>query len=561
MASVAWVTKVDRKADETAPPVAIEMYTWPRALYHGSQRLASIHKFIEATKPLLARYLAILHSGGATRMVDDPAVVATWRERVKQLVTYRYERLMPGDFNPGGQPWIRPVVFLYAMQDLHDRKLPVQPISLAVEKVIQEAIRERPWYTNSFLELVEFCRGVEKCRTVAEVEAGPWLHVEFFSVMRLPLQFFSIRETALTYAKGDENQLFMFDLKKGDAGVRLVNISDPNTVHQLMATPDMPFYSRRAYEAKVVQVHTECSFDDFRATTVAEIGDIYREPMEKLRDTFERETKQLEVGWQDYKWKLAAEREAWSDDDEYKARLTLGKSWPDFLREAVGILYAQQREVWEFFLGRAGVASPSNLDVAQESIVQWILTKFPDVNPDNATKFSDFMDSLYWSKSLERNRQHDKIQEDALQTWLAMLDKWFVLRGPDARQKLEQLLRVHRSIRRTSWKHPLADSMSAQWKELYEHEILSPYGIWVRLQWKVLNETGEVRESSYAADTLCAYSLFHSPALRKHNWHGWVSHKPWYEVMLFHPGEHGQMRKLTSQPPADAEGNRYDLDL
>ena len=82
------------------------------------------------------------------------------------------------------------------------------------------------------------------------------------------------------------------------------------------------------------------------------------------------------------------------------------------------------------------------------------------------------------------------------------------------------------------------------WSDVFEIPILSPRGLWLTVQWPILQNLDQRgRLSWYNVDYLLVYTLTTSSWFKTAKVDGWVCLNP-YEVMVYHLEKHGKIRRM-----------------
>lgn len=536
-------------------------------LFHGSTRLYSLTCYIRRQRPILQRYLSDLHANRLTSTEADDK----WIGLAARTLS-KYEILLTPIPD---QPWTMHVLFLFLMTKMYESSRRFR-VSSALDPLISDEIKSRPFRAEALERLRKWMQEVEKQRNLDDIDQQTLLEVPFFSVMRQPVQFFADEKTALRYGK-DTDRVYVYRTLHP---VQLVNISDVPTIRTLMAD-GYPFASwyfffcfhmtnqipRLPYETKTIAHFAEFeTVADARLAILASQKAWYLEPIENKLADWEIETSRLDELWkQKYKWTYPDRQQrpfTYETLDEWLK----DTSWPQLVSDMVNDVYRNQNDtIWNYLVHQ--VKATSNNDEAKtRAIVEHILQRWPDreaIYEDLAygwqNTFLDLMEgaNLYWTQDKRKQRIRDKQKwlVGQARAWISDLSTTFEARDPKA---LEQLLVPEFEYSFLRFER-LANNLAKEWPSLFTNECISPRGLWLFTNWRILHSTGTVRKSIYEIDTLIVQSFRTSEFVKKAEINGWICMQP-YEVMIIYPERFGSMQKQTATFDFQSPACIYDED-
>lgn len=282
---------------------AIEVIPKEIELYHGSQRLYSITCYIRRQKPMLFQYVRDVRANKFTTNVA-PKI---WQQLMARALE-KYDRFMYPTVPK--MPWTIQVFILYAITKMYETKQ-VFLISEALKPLIEAEI-ENPDRIRSALHIDYLYDITTWLEWIEEKEDDNWEHlhlllnVEYFSVMRQDVQFFSNAANAMLYAQ-DDDKLFQFIDREP---LKLVNISDPDTI-VAMTFDDMPFASWIPYSRLQLANFTEqTDLTVLRHPILVDLfANWYFMAAHPRVQRLETELSQLQAKWEDlYAWKYPSRK-------------------------------------------------------------------------------------------------------------------------------------------------------------------------------------------------------------------------------------------------------------
>ena len=522
--------------------INIQNYKWPTILYRGSGHLYHVHCYIHKMRLPLARYLSDInsqyHSIKETAPDDN---FKEWKKQIQYAIS-KYTILMPNEFSPLN-PWTCHVVFLFTMNAMYELKIPILRISEFLAELLPEYKISNPIYQKSYDELLSWSSNMDECKDLRDVDYKGLLKLDFFNVMRQPIQFFGSETIANIYAKNGTHEIYTYELS---AEIRVVNISDPSTIQNLM-TVGMPYYSTKSYPIEVTK-YFECNVGSMRVETIGDILEVYYDPIEKSMEDYEVETQRLDETWKQLKWYLARELSIGYYDEGSVQKLLRGyESWSDFLTFIVPELYKKQRDLWLDLVKKYDISTggdPRNQANVNAEIIQWIMSEYPEINDDNIDPFLELMDSLYFNNVRQRREDRRFILMQQMAPFFEHLGSTFQI-NVGAESNLQTFLeKIGDRPNHHQWVSIVHDIVDI-WSSLFQIEIVSPRGLWLIAHWKTLNPgfRNPIRFSRYNVDCLLVYSLTTSSWFQENHINGWVCHNP-YEVMVCRPELYGQIRRV-----------------
>jgi len=153
-------------------------------LYTGSSRLFAIKCYLDRNRSYWERWFSEAHPVEDINVVPDelwPKI-----ELIVNQLDQQHQSI--SDFNYS--PWNQQVTFVALVKLLVDNGLTTISISTLLEALLNFDQRTRSWS-----ELLDFARKVENARD------GKALETHFYSVMRLPIQFFGTYAKAKAYSQ------------------------------------------------------------------------------------------------------------------------------------------------------------------------------------------------------------------------------------------------------------------------------------------------------------------------------------------------------------------------
>jgi len=515
--------------------------TGPIELYHGSTRLYAITCYIRKNRLLLAAYL---HQ---TKVLPGPGFQVpeyqVWRGEVNSALD-DFERY----FTNMTQPWTKQVIFLFALERLFALKISPPPyISSLLQELIPAKIIERPERRAAFEELVDWARQVDATRTLAQ--ADPLFQVEFFTVMRQPIQFFADINTARRYAKGDDN-LFIYTIPAG-INLQLLDISNPETIQRLMMPP-YPYSDWTPYTEDIVLYFTEGDLLQARGSVVIMLIDWFRDRTVQSMQAFDTEFEAEKKKWDaTLRWTLPERRQTSWDSEDYRDKMLQGKSWPDFLIDMIEDLRQNHPEIWQHIAQKAETEATPLIAAG----IQQKFPMFPESREDQPgsydylMRFTDFMDSAWSQQYTAWSQQGQAMVLQFLQKFVTLLGQTYGQINTTLEAKLPSYAQ-YRNWQQLGW------DLKDNWNSWFEHEIVSPRGLWSAIHFLRLHNLGSKRLSVYQIDTLVIHTFITSPQLQFYQ--GWYDAEP-YEVMISNPDEYGHMTKMTTQYAFDNDLCSYNL--
>lgn len=498
---------------------------WKTPLYNGSVKIYSIQCYINKTKNLLYEYLEKI------KTLQNENISEEGEEIVKNAII-SYEKYMPK--TTLSNPWTKQVVMLYIIENMFKLNN-IFIVSNLTEKYLKDL-----WniiYKESYIDLVNFMKkieGLNPSSTSDNIILEKEFNVEFFSVMRLPVQFFADRTIAYRYTKGNEAYLYKYER---NVDLKLLNISDENILYEMVES-SMPFNSFETYDEKTVLYYTEMNINSLRRTIVFpmienSINEIKKESNKLLDDT-----EKLKI----YNWNLNHRLNTSYDDPEYLNILrSAAKSnkWGDIINYIISDLRKNQPEIWNKLLEQNDikVETPDKISEVEKELYNIILTKFPSEN----IYFEDFEDYFNIIYRSEHKKTVEAIRDkytNVLSEWIDNLNICFKLKDNLIKNELIK------KIIGTYNKDMMIRNLFEEWKNYFTFDIISPRGLWIVNNW--LRSTishKEPRVSYYATDTLLIYTLINSTYYIKNQYQGWYCENT-YEIMIHNPSNYGNLVRV-----------------
>jgi hypothetical protein len=510
----------------------------PTTLYHGSARLYSIQCYVRRARPYLDRYLTDLQSRLPVRVAPD---YEEWVVEVKEILA-KGDLIFPGGGNPY-LPWTVEVLLLRILEEMYT----ILGYTLRLSTLLSARFPSAEWPIMP--RLLQWLKTVEGYASAEALEEEHPLDPEFFSVMRMPVQFFGSRETALLYGKG-ENQLYVYEPRKA---LRLVDISDPTTIRELLE-PGAPFHSAEPYPEAVLQHYTEVDLRKYRASVLNHhLLEFYSadEPRRTtLQERYREERRNLE---QRYRWERYARNVVtpsdWRDRNgpQRWRELLAGQSYQEMLSEELALLAEQRPAAYDWVVQRYG-----------RTVVEQVMLLLPEEKMEQAPYQlvsrvfegykEDLADVTYAAETAEVGEWLEKAvkagnnflgarpEVDFLQVWIAESNSyWGGVPGF------------------------LYHGLGLKYFDYFTTEIASPRADWTLSQWQYLwrgarGAATAARHSTYISDTMLVYTFTHSEFFQRERLDGWWCSAP-PEIMLHRPADKGSMRKYT--PTYHTERCRY----
>ena len=519
----------------------IANYNWPSILYRGSSHLYHVHCYIHKMRLSLAKYLSDINfqSHTITEILRDDNF-EQWKVQCRYALN-NYTILMPNEFSPV-YPWTCHVVFLFCMNAMYELKIPILRVSGFVAELVPEYKVSNPIHEKSYDELLSWSKSMDECMDLRDVDYKGLLKLDFFNVMRQPIQFFSSETIANIYAKNGPHEIYTYELTQK---IRVVNISDLSTIQSLMAI-DMPYYSTESYSIEVVK-YFECNIETMRAETIYDILKVYYKPIEKSMEDYDHETERLDSTWKQLKWYLPKELNiGYYDEDSVSKFLHRYESWYDFLTFMVPELYKKQRDLWLYLVQKFQISTgedPRNQTNVNAEIIQGIMSEYPEIKDDNVDSFLELMDSLYFNSQQQRSANRRFIIMQQMRPFFEHLSTTFQIKVDAESNLLTFLEDLGKKCNHHQWVSTVHNIVGI-WSSLFQIEIASPRGLWLIAHWETLNPGFRTpnRFSRYNVDCLLVYSLTTSSWFQNNHVNGWVCHNP-YEVMVYHPELYGKVTR------------------
>jgi hypothetical protein len=508
----------DIKSGSIALKTAIVL-DWKTPLYHGSVRLYSIQCFIDKTKPVFLKYL------------KDIGYLSPATEEDQKLTLYaldNYEKYMPKDAT--GNPWTKHIVLLYIVDQMYKISRPFL-ISKMVKDVYQNVLKDV--YRESYLELVDW---IGKAEQLKESEVDLYFDISFFSVMRLPIQFFSDRQTAYRYSKKDESKLYRYELIEN---LKLLNISDLDILN--LTQNQMPFNSWESYAHKIFNYYTE---SDEPAVRKEILYDFIEKDL-NLISTQRTETTNNIKKFKTYNWNLNDRlNTSWDASDYYQIleKSAGSTNWYQIISYIVKDLRDNQPEIWLALLEKYNIIldTPDKIPLVHQQLCNYIIQKYPVVtDPDNYhfEGLNEFFDLIYWRESDKLNLLFKRKYQEYITDLFKHLDLYFELRPEAQNFKTDFIFKFVNSHNHLEML--MGSDMIINWNKYFKFDIMSPRGLWISINWfRLIKDPNLPRLSWYTVDTLLVYSLINSKYFKENQFQGWYC-KNQYEIMVCQPATYG----------------------
>jgi len=359
-------------------------------------------------------------------------------------------------------------------------------------------------------------------------------NIEFFSVMRLPIQFFADRKTALKYGGKNESCVYNYERK---TDLKLINLSDENYLSDMP-----PFNSLTSYEDHIISYFTETTRLALRSNIIKEIlydklKSINTEMYKKIDGI-----KDLEV----YNWNLNKRLNTSWDDDKYidilktasgSVNTQSDKIWEDIILYIISDLKINQSEIWYTLLKKYNIIlnTPDQIPQCELLLQSKILEKFPfNTIEYNLENFEHFFNIIY-------NTEYNKILEEYIQLKVNFINKTLETFNQCFVKKSDQSDIISGYLKSYNKENFILDKLVKEWDIYFEYDLISPKGLWIIINWNRYNEDiKKKRLSWYTIDTLLIYTLINSEYYLKNNYQGWYCENV-YEVMIHYPGEYGNL--------------------
>jgi len=520
-----------------------QTFKWPSVLYRGSSHLYHVHCYINNMRVPLSEYLNQIHHPQFANPVSSLSDVqlSEWQKRTRYALD-NYSILMPNDFSPE-YPWTYHVVFLFCMQTMSSLGIPTVRVSDFLAEQVAEFQQSKPLYTKLYGELISWAKDLDRCRDLRDVDHKKLLNLDFFNVMRQPIQFFSSETIATMYAKNGPHELYQYDL---DQEIKVVNISEVSNIQSLMSSPEMPYWSTTVYSEEITK-YFECNPDNITATSIIDILDAHYAPIKESMAAYDLETERLEQLWVGLKWhRYKTLGLSYYDEGTVDKILAGHDSWLGFLQFMVPDLYENQRELWLHLVQQYQITTgdnPNNHTWVTDQIVEHILIKFPGIDDENVDSFLELMDGLYYSNISKRREDRKVPIVQQLIPFFEALKTRFRVKVSNIEKFDAFMTKILSQSNHHAWVRTVGD-LTEIWSEVFEIPILSPRGLWLTVQWPILQNLDQRgRLSWYNVDCLLVYTLTTSSWFKTAKVDGWVCLNP-YEVMVYHPEKHGKIRRM-----------------
>ena len=487
-------------------------------LYHGSARLYSIQCYIRRSKPFLERYLFDLQGRLPVRLAPD---YEEWLMGVRKILS-RGDVIFPARENPY-LSWTVDVTLLRILEEMYTTLGYTLKLS---------TILATNFSTSDFLSLSKLLtkiRIIENYEYVDQLEVDYPLDPQYFSVMRMPVQFFGSRNTALRYGKG-ENQLYVYQPSRP---LMLLNLDNQYNIEKLI-TENAPFASFSPHSESVIRHHVEISLEIYRAKALTyHLLRLYNKD-ERTHDVIRRREERILVVNSRYQWLRYREASKMTLDQRWDVLLG-GQTYDQMLREE---LDTAQRErlstVYQWLVNKYG--SNDNAVISQR-----IREEFPAPTLRIDLTFEGYL-----------NDQIDVIHEDTdlkIGRWLQdAVHNGDNFLGANLGINFAQVW-VELSVLYSRDLHQiLYRGLGLKYFDYFTTEIASPRGDWTISRWEYLFPSFEevkTRFSTYLQDTMIVYNLIHSAFFKDNDLDGWMCDNR-AEVMVHQPSRKGEMKKVTT---------------
>jgi hypothetical protein len=478
--------------------------------------------------------------------------------------------------------------------DLTNALVP-QTVAKLMAPLLISATVHRPERVNAFREIMEWMNTVEQCQSLAQVEEKGHLDVPFFGQIRLPVRFFAHKKVALAYAGKKEK--CMFSITIGTRDIRVIDISDVRTVRAFAGlqsqsesdavkrtteqvdrktdgdggdTTAYPFVSWRPYEQQTMLFLTEQG--DINEHRISMITKIFQPRYNEFVKEYDRQISLIKTRAKEwavkYGWRGNAVLSVSPKPDVSSAsaeelnqwRTMANAAWIQFMRTSIEtemkfydtvLLQTEHapdinkddiRTCWTFLKHKLRISDTSQMSSQQvlRAVQAAAEKKWPTYEEDREY-FFEYVEGECNGYIVDPFRK--AIRKELTNRFYAIgfgifqqLGRYFVERktadGKDHPSKTK-LLTLDKYSRPTADTH--LTHLHQYWNELFERELISPYGLWIALQWNVIhNEGDQQRISFFGYDALILHTFVHSPWIKAHAIDGWVCQDP-FEVMIMFP--------------------------
>lgn len=494
------------------------LLNWKVPLYTGSKRLYNIQCYINKNKHWVDRYIQDIKK-------DSIRPLALEDEKMVIAAIDQYEKYMPNETR-NANPWTKQIVLLYILDQIYVASKTPFLISKAVQQLYTQVMN--PVYADSYQHLIDFIQTIES----GKGNLDELFNVEFFTVMRLPIQFFADRTKALVYAKGSESCVYSYDRKEN---LKLINIYDELYLSKPLLDSTEP------YTDHIISYYTETTRESLRreliSTMIEEPLNVFRQDKRKRLDEIE----DLKV----YDWTLNQRLKTSWDDNQYIDILKYASksdTWDGIILYIIRDLQNNQPEIWYALLQKYNIKldTPEQIPEAEISLRKHIIQRFPfDLSQDTANydfeNFSYFFNIIYNDTWSVIRQETTKQEIEYITTILEHLNKFFIIKNP---MLISQLIQ---ESQKTYSHRFFLSKFSSGWLDYFEQDIISPKGMWTAINWlRYTQDKSDKRLSWYSIDTLLIYSVMSTRYFIDNKYQGWYCEKV-YEIMIVNPDSHGRL--------------------
>jgi hypothetical protein len=476
-------------------------------IYHGSVRLNAIQCYINSNLNYLFRYLEDLNILRNLNIYKNNNLIIN--------VLNDYQIIIPTDFN--SNPMTKEIVLFFLLKYMYDNNTP-----FLISKTLQYYYKnyDKRVYTKLYNELLEFILYIEN-NTYTDILNE--INVKFYSVMRINLQFFSIKEIALLYAKNDINQLYEYTtFTEG----YLLNISD-----YIYLQNNLIFNSFTEYSTDTIKYYTEKNKESLINNILYDVIII---PYKELYYNFQDKLHIFNTSNNEFKkWNLLKRLNTSFDDPEINSKIIQWahtNNYKSIISKIISDLYINQHHIYDFLIQKYK---------SDTILLESVILKFPDFNFSES--FEEFFNLYYYEEFDILFENHISESINFITQIIKLLQKYFRFKNNtnilnifvDRLQKHDNLIDIYTEI-----------NLSSEWLTYFQFPLISPKGLWIISNlYRFVNPSVE-RYSNYSVDTLLCYSLQYDKFFTDKKFIGWYCENP-KEYMIYNPEKYGIMQKLT----------------